>query len=339
MPKPYTDPDPSRTIAGPAREAAQRQSQTARTDEHAEADIAPVERDLREHHLGDVDRRRRRAWTTFQASSTVRSAREPKTSRKPSPTSRQCPRLSIRPACSRAAGILASSPAENRNDAAFSQVGEIGALRRDQDAADHGADHPGQVLAGLQERRRVGRVLVGDQVRHPGIHRRSEKAGGDPRSGRKNHDRAGAAGERQHAEDRDASEIGDDQQAACEKPVDERCKEKTDHDDRQEVGDQERADPGARAGPVEDIDRERDRREIRPCARPERRDQKAPEIGRASEEIEAEDARDPTQRAGGYPPVRLVGEVRPQPALDLGRVDRLARRVVLDLVAADAGRR
>src|SRR6185436_4116170 len=54
----------------------------------------------------------------------------------------------------------------------------------------------------------------------------------------------------------------------------------------QEVRDEERADPGARARPVVDVDGERDDGEHRPDARAERGEEQQPEAGRAPEEGE-----------------------------------------------------
>ena len=51
-------------------------------------------------------------------------------------------------------------------------------------------------------------------------------------------------------------------------------------------------------GAVEDVDRQCDRSEVRPRARPERGDEEAPEVGRASEEVEAEDGRKLTAGLG-----------------------------------------
>ena len=48
---------------------------------------------------------------------------------------------------------------------------------------------------------------------------------------------------REHAE---ADEVGDDHQPAAREPVDERAEQEADHDDREEVGDQQRRDPDAR---------------------------------------------------------------------------------------------
>jgi hypothetical protein len=59
--------------------------------------------------------------TTFQTTSTASSALERSTMLIPSPMSFQCPRLSILPAWSRAAGIRASSAAETTNVAALIQ--------------------------------------------------------------------------------------------------------------------------------------------------------------------------------------------------------------------------
>ena len=64
-------------------------------------------------------------------------------------------------------------------------------------------------------------------------------------------------------------DVGADEQALPREAVDERPEQEPDRDRRQEVGDQQRADPHAGVRPVLDVDAERDDRE----ARPEPRDQ------------------------------------------------------------------
>ena len=49
---PQADPVDGR----PGREAAEREPEPARRDQDAEADVAAVQRDLRQHDLGHVDR-------------------------------------------------------------------------------------------------------------------------------------------------------------------------------------------------------------------------------------------------------------------------------------------
>ena len=115
----------------------------------------------------------------------------------------------------------------------------------------------------------------------PAYDRRAEEAGRDPDDARERDDRRRAVCEREHAEHGRTREIGDDQQAPPREPVDERREQQPDQDDRQEVGDQERADPGARARAVEDVDGERDGGEIRAHSGAERGEKEAPEVGRA----------------------------------------------------------
>ena len=120
-------------------------------------------------------------------------------------------------------------------------------------------------------------------------------------------DRRRAVREREHAEHGGAHEIGDDQQPPPREPVDERREQEPDHDHRQEVRDQERAHPGARAGAVEDVDGQRDGGEIRAHAGAEGGEKEAPEVGRGAEEVEAEDAPDANSLPGGAARLELGG--------------------------------
>ena len=66
-------------------------------------------------------------------------------------------------------------------------------------------------------------------------------------------------------------EIGDDHQPPPREAVDERAERQPDDDDREEVRDQEGRQPATGVGPVEDVDGERERREVRPDRRAGRR--------------------------------------------------------------------
>ena len=126
--------------------------------------------------------------------------------------SRQWPRLSILPACIRAAGNAGEQRSGEEEGDRVQPVGEVRALNGDQEAADDRADHPRQVLDRLQERRGIRQFLVVDEVRQPGIDRGSEEARRDTAQRREEQRSGGAAGERQEAEDHDTDEIGHDQQ-------------------------------------------------------------------------------------------------------------------------------
>ena len=129
-----------------------------------------------------------------------------------------------------------------------------------------------------------GRLGVVDEVGHARVHRRAEESGRDPDHARERDDRRRAGREREHAEHGGAHEVGDDQQPPPREPVDERREQQPDQDDREEVGDQERADPGARARAVEDVDGERDGGEVRAHAGAERGEKETPEVGRVAED-------------------------------------------------------
>ena len=235
--------------------------------------------------------------TTFQTMSTVRSARVCRTTRKPSPMSRPVTAaLDMAHLESRRRDSREQEGGDDECDRVH-PVGEIRPPRGEDHAADDRPDHPGQVLDRLQQRGGGGELLVVDEVRHPGVDRRPEEAGRDALDRREDDDHRRAARERERAEDRGAHEVGDDQEAAPREPVDQRPGQDPDQDDRQELDQQQRADPLARPGPVEDVDRERDGGEIRPGSGAERGEEEAPEVGREAEDSEAEDARDANSRA------------------------------------------
>ena len=106
--------------------------------------------------------------------------------------------------------------------------------------------------------------------------------GGDAGDERERDDLPRADGEDEEDERAQADEVGADQQPLAREPVDERAEQQPDRDRRQEVGDQQRADPHARVRAVPDVDAERDHRDERPEAGDERRAEEEPEArGRA----------------------------------------------------------
>src|SRR5439155_21950821 len=98
-------------------------------------------------------------------------------------------------------------------------------------------------------------------------------------------DLRGAACEREHAEDGEAGDVCSDHHPSAREAVDEGPDGQAEHDHRQEVGDQERGDPGSGVGAIPDVDGQRDKRE--PCAEPraERRQEEEPEAGDVTEQI------------------------------------------------------
>ena len=95
-----------------------------------------------------------------------------------------------------------------------------------------------------------------------------------------------AVDERQRGEDAEAHEVRGDHEPSPREPVDERAEQEPDHDDREEVGDEERGDPDARLGVVVDLERQRDRGEIRAEARPGGREEEVPEGRRPAKKAE-----------------------------------------------------
>ena len=107
------------------RDAADRQAETRRSDEQAEAHVSRIERDLREHHLADVDGGvAEKDDVPDDEDGEERSRAE----HEADPVAEVLPvaRLSIVPAWSRCAGILKRRTAEIRNETAFSQYASSG---------------------------------------------------------------------------------------------------------------------------------------------------------------------------------------------------------------------
>ena len=203
--------------------------------------------------------------------------------------SRQWPRLSTLPACSRPAGIRASSAAERRNEAALSQYASPGPCAAIRMPPTTGPTIHVRFSTVCSRDVASGSFVVVDEVGHAAYTAGRKKPVAIPNTAASSDDRRRTVRERQHAEDDDAHEVGDDQQPSPREPVDERSEQEPDQDDGQEVGDQERADPGARARAVEDVDGQRDRGEVRTGAGAERGENEAPEVRRRAEEVEAKD--------------------------------------------------
>ena len=71
-------------------------------------------------------------------------------------------------------------------------------------------------------------------------------------------------------------QVGDDHDPPAREPVDQRAEQQADGHRRQEVRDEQRAHPRRRAGPVVDVDRQRDDRDPGSEARRERRSEEQP---------------------------------------------------------------
>jgi hypothetical protein len=158
--------------------------------------------------------------------------------------------------------------------------------RGDENAADDRPDRPGGILQRLEDRVGAREILVPDEVGQAGIDGGTEEARGEAGNPRQGDDQRRAVDERQRGEDREPHEVGADHQAAPRHPVDEGARRDPDHDRGQEVSDQQRADPGRGARPVEDVDREGDERNPGAEARGQRREGEQTEARRVSQKPE-----------------------------------------------------
>ena len=128
----------------------------------------------------------------------------------------------------------------------------------DEHAGDRRCEHPGEVLDRLQDRVRLGQVVLVDQVRQTRVERRPEEAGCEAGNGGQQHDRERAVHERNGDEHPEPHQVGDDHHALARQAVDQRCEQQPDRHHRQEVGREECAHPDARVRAVPDVDRQCD---------------------------------------------------------------------------------
>jgi len=142
--------------------------------------------------------------------------------------------------------------------------------RRGEDAAEHRADRPADVLDRLEQRVRLGQLTLRHEIRNARIDRRPEEPRRQPRDEREADNARRARSERQRAEDRRAKQVGADHQRPPLQPVEQRPQRQSHDDRRQELDDEHRADPEPGVRAVLDVDRERDRSEQGPDARAER---------------------------------------------------------------------
>ncbi len=135
---------------------------------------------------------------------------------------------------------------------------------REEQAGRRRPDRPRDVLDRREERGCLLAVLVRDEVRERRPRRGTEEAGRDPVDGRQRDDQRRLVDERERDERPGPDEIGEDHQAPPRESVDERPERDADHDDREEVRDQKRGQPSPRPRAIEDVDGERECREVRP---------------------------------------------------------------------------
>ncbi len=166
-------------------------------------------------------------------------------------------------------------------------VGRIRARRRDEGAADERADRPREVVGRLQEPVRLRQVLVRDEVGQPRVDRRPEKACRHAGHEGEHDDLQRARREGKSEEDNGPRKVGDHENPAARRDVEQPPREEADDHARQELDDEKRADPGRVLGPVEDVDDERDEREPRADAGRERRKEEKAESSCLPHEPEA----------------------------------------------------
>ena len=250
---------------GRCEEAAERKPHAARSDEDAEADIARVQRLLREHHLGDVHRG---APDHGEVPDDQHGPERRRGEDEANPVADVSP-VAARERLLGAKLALGNRRDEARRDEERDCVHRIGdgrpPLRQHHPGGDR-PDHPRDRLDRLQERVGIRELVVRHEVGKAGVDRGPEETGRDTGDARERDDRAGAAHERQRGEDAEAHEIGRDHEPPPREAVDERAEDEPEHDDRQEVCDEQGGDPDSRPRLVVDVDRQRDGCEVRPEA-------------------------------------------------------------------------
>ena len=261
----------------------------------------------------------------FQTTSTVeqrpRAAARPGSRRRCRASgrgSRRGPPAAAAPGSARAARPRAT------NVTAFTQYARIGPLGATIRPPHDRADHPGQVLDRLQQRRRRGSSLVVDEVRHA----RRRRPGGRTRSRRPRPPRARRSPSR------------------CRRTAARRTRRRGRGRRRSAAARREsRSTSGASSSPIRMIGRKSTIRsalthlpepvrsktstvsaiggEIRPDAGAERCEEEAPEVGREAEDGEAEDARTLTaarqKPAAFIRPARSLPKARRSPSADARR--------------------
>ena len=232
---------------------ADRQADPRRTHHQAETEAAGRERISRQKRLADVDEgvgEHAHVPSDQDRQQRARAANERQAVGQVAPVA-----SALRPGLlQQALRDLRDQGRRDHKGDRVDPVGEIRALRGDERTAEERADRPGRVVDHLQQRVGLRQVLVADEIRQPGIHSGAEKAGRDADHRRKADDRGCVRGEGQDAEHAEADEIGADQQGAAGETVDERGRDQSDEQRRQDVGDQQRAHPHRRMGPHEHVD-------------------------------------------------------------------------------------
>ena len=250
------------------RETADEEADSGACEHEAETEVARLERDLGEHDLGDVD------------SGDPEHAHVPRDEhRQQGPgAANQCKAfphvapVTLRRGMSDLEEARRDPKDQRRREEEGDRVDRVGPVRArcgDEDAAGERAEHGRHRVGRLEHALRARQLRVLDEVRQSRVDRRAEETGCEP-GDRSQHDDLGRAlRKRERAEDEEANDVRGDHHAAPREAVDERAHREAEHDRGQEVGDQQRAHPGAGARPVPDVDRQRDEREPGAQARAE----------------------------------------------------------------------
>ena len=223
----------------------------------------------------------------------------------------------------------ARAAAENAERDRVHPVGEVGPGRGDERAADDRPDRGRRPLDELEQRVR-GRELARSATRFGSPASTAGRKNALPMPGERGEQRRSPprSRERQRGEDAEPAEVGADHQRLAREPVDERPEQEAEEDGRQDVRDQQRADPPAGVRPVVDVDLERDDRE--PVADARSRTSRGREAGSGRSRAATSRERNRSHRHGSHPTGRSgpsrIGQHRTRGARRRGRRARRASR-------------
>src|SRR6185503_14961157 len=124
------------------------------------------------------------------------------------------------------------------------------------------------------------------EVGEAGVHRRAEEARGDPSEEREQNDLKGCPRERKDEEDAGPRSVREHKDPAARSPVEKPPREEPDDDAREELGHEQRADPGGVLGAIVDVDDQRNECEPGADARGKRREEKEAESSGLPQEPE-----------------------------------------------------
>ena len=160
----------------------------------------------------------------------------------------------------------------------------VGAERSGQPARDQRTgDHP-DVANGLHGRVRLGQVLFVHGGGDDGEHRRGRDRGRGAEEERQHDDQPHGFGERQADGDERLRNGGERQRAGRLRPVDDQARERCEHHQRDDAGEQDGSDRDAgTVAELEDLDRQRYQRELVPERRKSVGQRQQTEVGRSQQ--------------------------------------------------------